>query len=68
METGFYLVTPDGARRYIGPTVNPHALEKACDRHLSAATGWEYWVDYLHGLDVNGALAWSNIDQTDRFI
>jgi len=68
MQTGYYLVTPDGDRRFISHTVNVRALEKLCDRHLSEKTGWDYWIDYLHGIDVNGALAWSNLDQTDRFI
>ena len=68
MKSGFYLVTPDQQRRFISATVNPQALEALCDRHLTAETGWEYWIDYLIGPDVKGAPAWVNIDQTDRFI
>jgi hypothetical protein len=68
MKPGFYLVTPDGERRFIAAGVNARALERLCDRHLSESTGWAYWIDYCCGPDVFGAPAWSNLDQTDRFI
>lgn len=64
---GFYLVKGD-ARHWISEKVNEVALEQVCKRYLSDAKGWDYWIDYSHGLDVHGNVAWANIDQTDRFI
>jgi hypothetical protein len=68
MIPGFYLVTPDGARHFIAPRVNPAALDRACDRHLTAATGWRYWVDRYHGLDIQDRPHWANWDHTDLFL
>jgi hypothetical protein len=39
-----------------------------CDLYLTEATGWRYWVDYCHGLAVDGRPAWSNLDHTDVFL
>lgn len=68
MKPGYYLVTPDHSRRFISARVNPAALEKLCDRHLTEETGWQYWIDYLHGPDIFGNPHWSNVDQTDNFL
>lgn len=65
---GYYLVLPSGARHFISAEVNEAALNRLCDKHLTAETGWMYWVDYLHGFDVRGSHAWSNVDHTDRFL
>ena len=64
---GYYLVLPDGDRHWMGETIYEAArsIHKACDKHLSAKDGYEYWVDYCHGYDVGGNLAWSNVEQTD---
>lgn len=64
---GYYLVLHGGDRHWIGESIYDAArgLEKACDKHLSAKNGWQYWVDYCHGYDVKNDLAWSNIDHTD---
>lgn len=67
LRPGYYLVKGD-ARHFVSPDVNPSALERVCDRVLSDAKGWDYWIDYSHGPDVHGNPAWSNVDQTDRFI
>ena len=40
-------------------------MDKACGKYLSDKDGWQYWVDYCHGYDVEGNLAWANADQTD---
>jgi hypothetical protein len=68
MRPGYYLVTPDGERRFVAGRVNPAALDRMCDRYLTEATGWRYWVDYCHGLAVDGRPAWSNLDHTDAFL
>lgn len=68
MKTGYYLVTPDGERRYVSARVNPAALDRMCDRYLTEATGWRYWVDYCHGLAIDGRPAWSNLDHADSFM
>lgn len=68
MKPGYYLVTPDHERRFISATINLKALERMCDRYLTEKTGWQYWVDYLHGPDVFGNPAWSNVDHTDSFL
>jgi hypothetical protein len=67
MKPGYYLVTPDCERRFISATINLKALERMCDRHLTEKTGWQYWVDYLHGPDVFGNPHWSNWDHSDKF-
>ena len=65
--TGYYLVLPSGDRHWIGETIHEAArvIEKACDKYLSAKDGWQYWIDYCHGYDVKGNLAWVNMDQSD---
>ena len=64
---GYYLVLPNGDRHWLGIDVYgaARAIHKACDKHLSANDGYEYWVDYCHGYDVKGNLAWANVDQSD---
>ena len=64
---GYYLVLPGGDRHWIGEAINDaaRAIDKACDKHLRAEDGWQYWVDYCHGYDVKGDLHWTNVDQTD---
>ena len=64
---GYYLVLPGGDRHWIGEAVNDaaRAIDKACDKHLRAEDGWQYWIDYCHGYDVEGKLAWANMDHTD---
>ena len=67
---GYYLVLPSGDRHWIGETTcdAARAIDKTCDKHLSAEDGWRYWVDYCHGYDVKGKLAWANSDQTDTIL
>jgi hypothetical protein len=65
---GFYLVLPSGARHFISESVNPSALERLCDKHLTEATGWEYWIDYSLGVDVEGNPAWVNLNLSYRFL
>ena len=64
---GYYLVLPNMDRHWIGGTIYDaaRAIEKACDKYLSDNDGWQYWVDYCHGYDVGGNLAWANVDQSD---
>ena len=64
---GYYLVLPNKDRHWIGETIHEaaRAIEKACDKYLSANDGYEYWVDYCHGYDVKNNLAWANVDQSD---
>lgn len=64
---GYYLKIGDNAH-YISDTVDAYALEKVADRVLNDKTGYAYWIDYSHGLDVEGRIAWSSLDFTDRFI
>lgn len=67
MQPGYYFVTPDGERRFISATVNPEALNRLCDKHLTEETGWRYWIDRCLGLTVDQRPAWANWDHTDRF-
>ena len=68
--SGYYLVLPGGDRHWIGETIHEaaRAIEKACDKYLSARDGYEYWVDYCHGYDVEGNLHWGNVDQSDTIL
>jgi hypothetical protein len=68
VKPGFYLVLPSGERHFIAAEISVAAFERACDRHLSEAAGWRYWVDRLLGLDVHGRYAWANLDWTDVFL
>ncbi len=67
---GYYLVLPSGDRHWLGETTcdAARAIDKVCDKHLRAEDGWQYWVDYCHGYDVKGNLAWSNVDHTDTIL
>lgn len=66
---GYYLVREsDGSRFFISKNVNVCALETVAERVLSDKHGYDYWIDYCMGYDVNGALEWTNLDFTDRFI
>ena len=61
---GYYLVLPNRDRHWLGETTYDaaRAIDKACDKHLSEKDGWRYCVDYCHGYDVKGNLAWANRD------
>ena len=67
---GYYLVLPSGDRHWLGETTHEaaRAIDKACDKYLSAKEGYEYWVDYCHGYDVKGDLHWANVDQSDTIL
>ena len=67
---GYYLVLPSGDRHWLGEAINDAArvIDQACDKHLRAEDGYEYWIDYCHGYDVKGNLAWVNVDQTDTIL
>lgn len=67
MKPGYYLVTPDGERRFISATLNPDALNRLCDKHLTEETGWRYWIDRCLGVTVDQRPAWANWDHTDIF-
>lgn len=67
MKPGYYLVTPDGERRFISARVDPAALDCMCDQYLTECTGWNYWVDRCIGLTIDYRPAWVNLDQSDRF-
>ena len=64
---GYYLIKSD-TYHFIAETVNPSALDRVADRVLNDRVGYDYWIDYFHGPDVFGDPAWSNMDQTDKFI
>lgn len=66
---GYWIVRGyDDQRFFISEKADKKALEKICDKVLTDKTGYEYWIDYCFGLDVQGIPAWSNIDQIDKFI
>lgn len=66
---GYWLVRKsDNQCFFISEDVNVHALECTANKALNDKTGYEYWIDYCLGLDIKRVPAWSNIDQTDRFI
>lgn len=66
-KPGFYLVkVSDDSRHFVSANIDVGALERVADNVLTD-TDYDYWIDYMHGLDVKGAPAWSNIDQTNRF-
>ena len=67
LRPGYYLVKGD-KRYFVSVDVSESALNQVCDRVLSDAKGWDYWIDYSYGPSVNGGPAWANIDYTDRFI
>ena len=64
---GYYLVLPNKDRHWMGETMHSSAkaLDKMCDKYLSDAIGWDYWIDWCMGYDVQGKLAWANMDQSD---
>ncbi len=64
---GYYLVLPSGERHWIGATSYDaaRAIDKACDKHLRAEDGYEYWIDFCHGYDVHNKFVWANVDQSD---
>lgn len=68
MQKGYYLVREsDGVRFFIGPYASMRYLDKVCDKVLSDKHGWDYWIDFYHGLDIEGRPYWSNIDQVEAF-
>ena len=64
---GYYFVLLSGDSHWIGETTHEAAMaiEKVCDKYLSAKEGWQYWVDYCYGYDEKDNLAWANVDQSD---
>lgn len=65
-RVGYYLVHSTG-RYFISEQVSEYNLNNVCNKVLSD-TNYDYWIDYSYGLDVNRAVAWMNIDCTDKFI
>lgn len=66
---GYWLVRDsDEQRFYIDKSVNCTALENVADKVLNDKTGYGYWIDYCFGIDANRNIAWSNLDNTDKFI
>lgn len=69
IKRGYYLVRQsDNSRHFISAGVNVKALERVADNVLSEKVGFDYWIDYCHGYDIRGVIAWENIDCTDAFI
>lgn len=69
IRKGYWLVRSiDKERFFISEKISEHALQRVCDKVLNNRTGFDYWIDYCLGLDVNGREAWSNLDHTDNFI
>lgn|SRR5574343_752232 len=65
---GYWLVRESDCKRFfISEYVSLYELEKVAEKHLNDKTGYEYWIDYCLGLDVNKVPAWSNIDQVELF-
>ena len=68
---GFYLVmgnTAQGARYFISAEVDSGALQAVANRVLNDRAGYDYWIDYCMGFDIDRRVAWSNMDHTDLFI
>lgn len=65
-RVGYYLVHHTG-RYFISVDRNEYALNKLCNKVLSD-TDYQYWIDYSLGKDVNGDIAWVNLDQSYLFI
>lgn len=69
VKPGFYLVRESDEKRFfVSRKVCNRALERTAGLALSKAQGWEYWIDRCLGLDVDGKVAWLNLDCTDSFI
>ena len=62
---GYYMVTKNG-RYYIGKYSSGSDLSRCADKVLTEVE-YEYWVDYYHGLDIDGYHHWINIDLSDLF-
>ena len=66
---GYWLVREsDNQRFYIGLHVSEYHLSEVARKVSPDKPGYEYWIDYSSGPDVNGVVAWSNIDMTDLFL
>jgi len=66
---GYYLCTND--KRYLIGTNFSKAkanFDKACDKFLTANTGWRYDVEYCHGANHAGVIGWGNMDVSESFI
>ncbi|MNQ64977.1 hypothetical protein D3C85_794180 [compost metagenome] len=71
---GYYLICDDKyaneIRIWMGETFEQafRNFDKVGDKHLKDFNKYQYWIDYCSGYDVDRKLAWSNLDQTERFI
>jgi hypothetical protein len=66
-KRGYWLVkTSDKSKHFVSETADIDALERVADKVLTD-TDYEYTMAYCLGLDVKGAVAWSNNDHTHRF-
>lgn len=66
-KRGYWLVkTSDKSKHYISETVDIDALERVANKVLTFKDH-DYTIDYCLGLDVKGAVAWSNNDHTNKF-
>lgn len=65
---GYWLVREsDKARFFISEYKSISALEQVANKVLNDKTGYDYWIDYCLGLDVNKTPAWSNMDHSNSF-
>jgi len=68
VQPGYYMVRQsDRARFFISKKPCARSLERAAAKHLSEKVGWDYWIDHSLGLDVEGRIAWHNVDCEDAF-
>lgn len=67
---GYYLVLPNGDAHWLGTRFDEarRNLEAVSSRYLNEKNGYHYWIDYCFGYDVDGRLAWQNLDLVDDFL
>ena len=64
---GYYVVVED-KRYFVSEKVDTDALNTVLEPLLNKHNGYDYWIDYSCGADVDGKPAWVNLDYSDKFI
>lgn len=69
---GYYIVLePENSpseRFFISAFPNVPTFEKLCSKVLSDAFKGDWWVARSFGFDINGDIAWSELDCTEKFV
>ncbi len=63
---GYYIVVK-GESYFLGRNrdIAAEVLDRDADKYLNESNGYNYYIDYCFGYDVDGRLLWSEFDRSN---